>query len=143
MTKHWIGVAAADHIARGQSGGFMQVNHGKKAPLLRISTGDTVAYYSPTREYRGNDRLMAFTALGRVKPGLPYQGEMGSDFKPFRRDVEWYETRHAPITPLLEHLSFTRGQKNWGYKFRFGLFEISHEDMLVIATAMGSYLTDA
>ena len=28
--------------------GFMQVSHGKAAPLRRIRPGDGVAYYSPT-----------------------------------------------------------------------------------------------
>ena len=33
MTKYWIAVASAEHVRRGNQGGFMQVNHGKAAPL--------------------------------------------------------------------------------------------------------------
>ena len=135
--RSWIGVAAANHIARGLDGGFMQVNHGKEAPLRRLQPGDLIAYYSPVYEFGGKDSLKAFTALGVVKPGQPYQGDMGGGFKPFRRDVEWFETTRAPIAPLLAELSFTRGQTNWGYKFRLGLFEISERDMMLISDAMG------
>jgi len=135
--RSWIGVAAANHIARGLDGGFMQVSHGKEAPLGRLQPGDLIAYYSPVHEFGGKDSLKAFTALGMVRPGQPYQGEMGGGFKPFRRDVKWLETKRAPIAPLLAELSFTRGQTNWGYKFRLGLFEIPGRDMMLISDAMG------
>ena len=138
--RYWIGVASGDHIARGKAGGFMQVNHGKEAPLKRLQPGDVIAYYSPVQVYGGKDSLKAFTALGLVKPGLPYQGDMGGGLVPFRRDVEWFETTVAPIAPLLQSLSLTQGQSHWGYKFRFGLFEISGSDMRLIANAMGAAL---
>ena len=140
VPKHWIGVAAANHVARGMSGGFMQVNHGKEAPLKRLQSGDIITYYSPVEEIGGKDSLKAFTAPGVVEPGPPYQGEMGGGFVAFRRDVNWLETTVAPIAPLLQRLSFTKGQSHWGYKFRFGLFEISQDDMNLIAEAMGTTL---
>jgi hypothetical protein len=34
--KYWIAVGSAEHVRRGRSEGFMQVNHGKAAPLKRI-----------------------------------------------------------------------------------------------------------
>ena len=134
--RYWIGVAAANHIARGKAGGFMQVNHGKEAPLKRLQPGDIIAYYSPVQTYGGKDSLKAFTALGMVKDEKIYQGDMGGGFVPFRRDVNWFEADAVPITPLLQSLSFTKGQSHWGYKFRFGLFEISASDMQLIAEAM-------
>jgi hypothetical protein len=51
--------------------------------------------------------------------------------------VAWREAVEAPIHPLLEHLSFARGNKNWGYQLRFGLFEIPSQDLMLIAEAMG------
>ena len=135
--RFWVGVAAANHIARGVAGSFMQVNHGKEAPLKRLQPGDVIAYYSPVETYGGKDSLKSFTALGLVKAGAPYQGDMGEGFKAFRRDVDWFETKPASIMPLLQELSFTKGQTHWGYKFRFGLFEISENDMQLIAQAMG------
>ncbi|MEQ1768749.1 MAG: EVE domain-containing protein [Devosia sp.] len=136
MQKHWIAVASADHARRGKAG-FMQVNHGKEAPLRRIRPGDGVAYYSPTVSFGGKDKLQAFTLIGRVKPGDIYQGEMG-DWVAHRRDVEWADAADAPIAPLIDKLDFAAGRKNWGYQLRFGLFEISAHDFALIADAMGA-----
>ena len=138
--RYWIGVAAANHIARGKAGGFMQVNHGKEVPLKRRPPDDVIAYYAPVRGFGGKDSLKAFTELGLVKRGQPYQGDMGGGFIPFRRDVNWLETTVTPIAPLLQSLSFTKGQSHWSYKFRFGLFEISEGDMRLISEAMDTAL---
>jgi EVE domain len=135
MSKNWIAVASAEHVRLGRAQGFMQVGHGKGAPLKRISPGDFVAYYSPTIIYGEKEPCRAFTAFGRVKSGAPYQGDMGGGFMPWRRDVEWLGNREALIALLLEKMDFTRGQKNWGYKFRFGLFDVSDHDMALIAEA--------
>jgi hypothetical protein len=135
---NWIAVASAEHVGRGRAGGFMQVNHGKAAPLKRIVPGSRVAYYSPTSTFGGKDKLQAFTAIGVVQPGEPYQGDMGGGFLPFRRDVTWLNAHPAPIQPLLERLELSAGVKNWGQKFRFGLFSVTDHDMDVIAGAMGA-----
>ena len=138
--KNWIGVASAEHVRIGRSQGFMQVCHGKAAPLRRIAPGDGIVYYSPTNSFGGAGRLQAFTAIGVVGPGTPYQVEMGGGFCPFRRTVVWREAIDAPIHSLLGQLSFSRGNKNWGYQLRFGLFEIPSQDYLLIAEAMGVML---
>jgi hypothetical protein len=118
----------------------MQVCHGKEAPLRRIRPGDHVAYYSPTAEFRGRSGLKAFTAIGVVRDGAPYQVDMGGAFHPFRRDVDWLPARECPIAPLLEHLEFAAGRRNWGYQLRFGLFAVSAHDMAVIAAGMQATL---
>jgi len=46
MTQYWIGVASAEHVRRGRAGGFMQLGHGKQAPLRRVKPGDRIVYYS-------------------------------------------------------------------------------------------------
>jgi EVE domain len=89
MSKNWIAVASAEHVRLGRSNGFMQVSHGKSAPLRRIEPGDRVVFYSPTDAFRGKDELQSFTAIGVVKEGAPYQVDMGDGFSPFRRDVTW------------------------------------------------------
>jgi hypothetical protein len=136
MTKYWIAVASAEHARRGRIG-FMQVNHGKEAPLRRLHPGDGVAYYSPTVTLGGKDKLQAFTLIGRVKPGDIYAGEMGG-WTAHRRDVAWADADDAPIVPLLDELDFTRGKANWGYQLRFGLFEISQHDFMLIGNAMNA-----
>lgn len=138
MRGHWIAVASAEHVRRGREEGFMQVNHGKAAPLRRVKPGDGIVYYSPSTVLGEKDGLQAFTAVGTVREGEPYQGDMGGGFTPFRRDVEWAKAREAPIKPLLDRLEFTAGKSNWGYQLRFGLFSISTGDFALIAEAMGA-----
>ena len=138
--KYWVAVAAAKHVRIGRAQGFMQVNHGKAAALKRVRPGDRVAYYSPTDVLGTADGLQSFTAIGVVKDGETYQGDMGGGFCPFRRDVAWAEGKEVAIKPLLPVLGFTAARANWGYQLRFGLFEIVEADMLLIAEAMGVIL---
>ena len=141
MSRNWIAVASAKHVRIGRSAGFMQVCHGKATPLRRLKPGDRVAYYSPSVEFGSKDKFQAFTAIGIVAHGDPYQVEMGGGFQPFRRDVYWLPAEEIPIRPILGRLEFSAGKQNWGYQFRFGLFSISDHDMNVIAAAMGADFT--
>jgi len=143
MSRNWVAVASAEHVRIGRSQGFMQVSHGKLAPLKRIHPGDAVVYYSPSNMLRGKDKLQCFTAIGVVKDGVPYQADMGGGFCPFRRDVSWRTAAEVPIKPLLGSLNFTTAGNNWGFQLRFGLFEISEPDMALIAAAMGASLLPA
>lgn len=61
---------------------------------------------------------------------------MTPDFLPFRRDVAYFSASDAAINPLLDELEFTRKNKNWGYRFRFGHFQISRHDFECIASVM-------
>lgn len=143
MSRNWIAVAAAEHVRKGCSAGFMQVAHGKPAPLRRIKPGDRVVYYSPTSEFCGNDKLQALTAIGVVKAGEPYEFDLGGGFCAFRRDVQWMRSRETPILSLLGALDFSTGKRNWGYQLRLGLFPISDHDLYLIAEAMDAKLPAA
>ena len=134
----WIAVASADHVQRGRAEGFMQVCHGKAAPLRRLRAGDRVVYYSPTLTLGGRDPVRAFTALGTVKATEPYLFDMGGGFVPWRRDVDWSASQPAPIAPLLAAMAWTAGKRNWAYPLRFGLFTVSSQDLQCIADAMGA-----
>ncbi|MER9305749.1 EVE domain-containing protein [Mesorhizobium sp. M0293] len=140
MSAYWIAVASAEHVRRGRAAGFMQVNHGKAAPLRRVKPSDGIVYDSPTTNLGEKDGLQAFTAIGTVREGEPYQGDMGGGFTPFRRDVEWAKAEETSIKPLLDGLDFTVGKSNWGYQLRFGLFPIGAHDFSLIAEAMGAKL---
>ena len=135
-TKNWIAVASADHVALGRAGGYMQVGHGKRAPLVRIRPGDRVVYYSPAQQLGAREPLQAFTAIGVVRDGEPYAFDMGNGFVPFRRDVDFAAARPAPIRPLLDALQFAQPRANWGAKFRYGLFSVGDDDLRTIAAAM-------
>jgi hypothetical protein len=140
--NHWIAVASAEHARRGRdactdsSNGFMQVCHGKRAPLARVQPGDTVAYYAPTTVMGGKDKLQSFVSIGIVQPVEPYSFDMGGGFVPYRRDVKYVKATETPIAPLLDDFEFIQDRQRWGYKFRFGLFKISEQDMRLIACVM-------
>jgi hypothetical protein len=140
MSASWVAVASAEHVRIGREHGFMQVCHGKAAPLRRIAAGDRVVTYSPSAAFRGQDKLQSFTALGVVTPREPYQVDLRDGWRPFRRDVTWLDALETPIRPLLDRLAFSAGKRNWGYVLRFGLFEIVSADMDVIASAMSGPL---
>ena len=135
MSAAWIGVASANHVARGVAGGFMQLCHGKSAPLRRLRPGDRITYYAPKATFGGKDRLQAFVAMGVVREGDPYRMEMAPGFVPWRRDVDWAPADPAPIGALQARLDVTR-DGNWGAKLRFGLVPISDADWAMIAAAM-------
>jgi hypothetical protein len=95
-----------------------------------------VVYYSPSQQFKGKDKLQTFTAIGYIKPGDPYQVDMGQGFEPFRRDVTWLFGQEAEIVPLLDRLEFTAGLPQWGARFRYGLFDVGDTDFQLIADAM-------
>jgi hypothetical protein len=138
--KNWIAVASAEHARRGCAAtdgpGYMQVCHGKVAPLRRVHAGDRVAYYAPALTMGGKDKLQSFVSIGRVLPGEPYAFDMGLGFVPFRRDVAYVAAREASILPLIPRFEFVETPRLWGRKLRFGLFDISDRDMRLIADAM-------
>ncbi len=121
---------------RGVNGGFTQANHGKPTLLKRLQKGDWIVFYSPKTSYPDGEPLQAFTAIGQVKDDELYQVEMAPDFIPWRRNVKFYDCKETPIKPLIGDLSFIQDKTHWGYKFRFGLFEIPKEDFELIHRVM-------
>ena len=136
MRNYWIGVVSRAHVRIGVAGGFIQLNHGKKAPLQRLHAGDMVAIYSPREDYPAGAPLQAFTAIGVVVSGEVYQVEMAPGFKPWRVDVRFSRCEEAPVTPLVERLSFIRSKEHWGAAFRFGHIKVPEADFALIADAM-------
>lgn len=145
--NNWIAVASAEHSRRGRDActdkghGFMQVCHGKRAPLARVQPGDRVAYYAPTVTMGGKDKLQSFVSIGIVHSADPYAFDMGGGFVPYRKDVQYLKAHETPIAPLLDNFEFVQDRQRWGYQFRFGLFKINDHDMLLIANAMQAPLS--
>jgi hypothetical protein len=133
----WIGVVSRSHVEIGAKGGFVQLGHGKKAPLQRLRSGDGLIMYSPRTSYPDGAVLQSFTAIGVVTSGHMYQVEMAPDFRPYRVDVEFLECHEAPIKPLIDKLSFIKSKTHWGATFRFGQLKIPMADFNLIARAMG------
>jgi hypothetical protein len=134
--KYWIGVVSHAHVKRGVDEGIAQLCHGKAAPLRRMQRGDWLVYYSPRAEFRGSEPCQAFTAIGQVADDVIYECQLSEDFIPSRRAINYLPCQQAPIQPLLDQLSFSRKNRNWGFLFRRGHFEISEADFRHIAEAM-------
>ncbi|MHB8169256.1 MAG: EVE domain-containing protein [Thermoleophilia bacterium] len=133
--KYWLGVVSREHVMRAVSLGMAQIGHGKREPLARMKAGDGFVYYSPKESLGGSEPLKAFTAIGKITDDEIWQVDEG-DFKPWQRRLTYVKSTEAPIRPLLDQLTFTSGRTNWGYMFRYGLFEISEADFKTIAKAM-------
>ena len=135
--NHWLGVVSRSHVEIGVKGGFIQLNHGKKAPLQRFRAGDGLVIYSPRTSYPDGEPVQSFTAIGTVVSGDIYQVEVAPDFKPYRVNVQFSRCKEAPIKPLIESLSFIKSKTHWGAAFRFGQLKIPANDFALIAEVMG------
>src|SRR4051812_15791724 len=118
--KYWIGVASKGHVENGVKLGICQFCHGKSAPAKSLRKGDYVIYYSSKHTMKGAELCQKFTAIGVVKDEAPYQIEMENGFKPFCRDVDYFNAHDIDIKPLLPLLPFIKNKSSWGYVFRYG-----------------------
>lgn len=134
--KYWIVVVSKDHAMRGVTGGFMQANHGKETPLKKMHKADGVIFYSPKQSYGGDEKLQAFTAIGEAADDEIYQHKMSEDFIPYRRNIHFYKSKEVPIQPLIEKLQFIENKQSWGFRLRFGFFEINEHDYHLIKEKM-------
>lgn len=93
-------------------------NHGKRAPLARMSVGDGVLIYSPTTTYPHGQPLRAVTIVGAVTGDEPEP----SDVIPggFRRSARLREIEPLPLAEIRDHLPVSR--------LRFGFFELDAAD---------------
>lgn len=135
-TKFWIGVASKEHVENGVKLGICQFCHDKIGPAKRLQKGDFVIYYSSKVSMESNELYQKFTAIGEVIDDVPYQVDMGSDFKPYRRNIKYLNACHVDIKPLIPILSFIKNKTSWGYVFRYGFLEIDRESFEIIETRM-------
>lgn len=134
--RYWIAVVSKDHAMRGKSGGFMQVCHGKEAPLKRIKCDDWLIVYSPKLSMDGDIKCQSFTAIGRAIDDDVYSFQMSPNFVPFRRNIKFFDCAEVSILPLINQLDFIENKNRWGYPFRFGFFEIKEQDFNLIMSKM-------
>jgi hypothetical protein len=116
--RHWVIVASRDHARRGARGGFIMANHGKRAPLQRMSRGDGILVYSPTTTYPRGEPLRAVTFVGEVTGDEPEPSEVIAGG--FRRAASLREVEPVPLSAIRDQLPVSR--------IRFGSFEIDAAD---------------
>ena len=136
--KYWINTISKDHVMVGKKSGFVQAGHGKKAPVEKLQAGDRMIFYSPKTSLQNGKPVQAFTAVAKIKERDVYQVIVNDNFQPYRKDAEYEPCREVPIRPLIEQLEFITDKKHWGFKFRFGLFEINRHDFDLIYKSMKS-----
>lgn len=134
--KYWIAVVSKEHTMRGVAGSFMQVCHGKQAPLKRMKQGDYMIIYSPKQTMDGTEKCQAFTAIGQASDGEVYPFQMSKHFIPYRRNITFYDCKETSILPMIDDLEFIPNKKSWGFPFRFGFFEIQENDFNRITSKM-------
>jgi hypothetical protein len=111
-------VASRDHARRGAREGFIMANHGKRAPLQRMSRGDGILVYSPTTTYPRGEPLRAVTFVGEVTGDEPEPSEVIAGG--FRRAASLREVEPVPLSAIRDQLPVSR--------IRFGSFEIDAAD---------------
>ena len=141
---YWLAVASEDLVRQALKDNFFQPTNGKRSALLQTSLGDGILYHSPQRRFeeatKGDNLLQQFTAVGYIAGEVPKQVEVSPSFRPYRLPAEYLPATPASIRPLLEELSFTRGRKYWGQRFRSGFMEISERDFQIVAEQMNAQL---
>lgn len=130
----WLGVASAEHVRRGVRLGIAQIGHSKRTGLTRMEQGDTLVYYSPVERLGDKTPLREFTALGTVADDVIWQADEG-DFKPFRRRVNYEDTRAVSLQDITSQLRLT-STANWGYQLRRGLVPLDPVDVGVLRKSM-------
>jgi hypothetical protein len=118
IARTWVVVASRDHARRGVADGFLMANHGKRAPLARMSVGDRVLIYSAKTTFPDGDPFQAIAIVGTVtgaepEPSVAIPGG-------FRLRADLREITPIPLAGVREHLPTG--------KFRFGCFELPHDD---------------
>jgi len=136
MKKYFLICASADHVQNGVAHGFGQAGHGRKDLMSKPAKGDWLVYYSAKDHFENGQPLQQFTAMGQVADTEPYQPDNRSDFKPYRRNVNYQTVRPADIRPLIPKLNFIKNKKRWGFYLISGFREISKEDFELIEQAM-------
>ena len=92
-------------------------NHGKRAPVERMTAGDRLLVYSPKTTYPDGDRFQAIAIVGVVTGEEPEPSTVITGG--FRRRADLREIDPLPLELLRDHLPTSR--------IRFGFFELSPE----------------
>ena len=93
-------------------------NHGKRAPLARMSRGDRVLIYSPTTSYPKGEPLRAITFRGEITGEEPEPSEVIPGG--FRRAATLREVAPVPLAEVRDLLPVNR--------LRFGFLELPAAD---------------
>ncbi len=124
---HWIAVISRAHARIAAGSGFLQVCHGKAAPLRRTAAGDEVFIYCPREAMGAGEVLKRIEFRCTFDDDRVYQVEQAPGFKPFRKDVTFDPGFVGVAIHDVGGLDLT-ADPHWGMRARQGFFQISPED---------------
>lgn len=134
--RHWLAIISLEHANIAASSGFLQVCHGKEAPLRRTSSGDEFFIYSPRSGMGSGKSVMAITYRGTFNDDRVYQVEQAPGFTPFRKEVTFDQAfRSVPIRSI-NGMELTTNP-SWGLIIRRGFIELSAADGIRINNRPG------
>lgn len=140
-TGGWLAVVSAEHVERSVDLGIVQTNHGRRTGLARMSPGETVVCYSPTRRRGDATPLRHLTALGTVADDEIWQADEGA-FQPHRRRVAYLPSHPVPLADVRDRLHLTAAP-HWGVQLRRGLVRLDVHDVELVREAMTASPGDA
>lgn len=114
----WVIVASLDHARRGLDGGFVMANHGRRAPLARMSAGDRVLIYSPKATYPDGAPLKSIAIVGEITGAEPVDSPVIPDG--FSRAADLREIEPLTLDDVRDHLPLSA--------LRFGCFALDDAD---------------
>ena len=114
--------------------GFLQVCHGKAAPLRKTSAGDEVFIYCPRTGMGEGAVLKRVEYRCVIENDTAYQVEQEPGFMPFRKDVRFdTEFQGIPIGDV-RGMELT-ADPHWGMLARRGFFELGAHDAALLRRA--------
>jgi hypothetical protein len=127
VKRYWLAVVSLDHAKIGFEARFLQVCHGRAAPLRRAAVDDEVFVYCPRTAYRNGKSLMSVQFHGRFANEKIYQVETVDAFAPFRRDVDFSASFRPIDIRRISDLELT-ANPSWGVALRRGFLELVSAD---------------
>ena len=93
-------------------------NHGKRAPLARMSVGDRLLVYSPKTTFPNGDPFQAIAIVGMVTGEQPVPSAVIAGGFRLRADLR--EIEPIPLAQIRDHVPT--------HRIRFGCFELTRDD---------------
>jgi len=129
--KHWIAVISLEHAQIAAASGFLQVCHGKAAPLKATRAGDAFFIYCSKTQMTDGKPLKQIAFHGHFMDDRVYQVEQFAGFHPWRKDVRFDRQFQTIALLSVKGLELTRNP-HWGMLARRGFFEISAHDAALL-----------
>jgi len=87
--RHWIAVISLEHARIAAASGFLQVCHGKAAPLKATRAGDEFFICCPKTQMKGGKSIKQIAFRGYFSDNEIYQVEQLPGFQPWRKNVNF------------------------------------------------------